>query len=137
MINILYQEEKQIDTTELTSLYNDAGWLAYTQDSEKLSKAIEQSLYVLTARHNGKLVGLLRIVGDGLTIAYIQDILVLHTYQRQKIGATLIGKAFEKFKNVRQKVLITEDNADTRAFYEFVGFESSDKKQVVSFIKFE
>ncbi|MGB1204361.1 MAG: GNAT family N-acetyltransferase [Chitinophagales bacterium] len=137
MFNIIYQEEKQIDTTELTNLYNDAGWIAYTQDTEKLSKAIEQSLYVLTARHNGHLVGLLRIVGDGLTIAYIQDILVLHTYQRQKIGATLIEKALKQFRNVKQKVLITDDNADTRAFYEFVGFESSDKKQVVSFIKFE
>lgn len=34
-------------------------------------------MYVLTAWSDDKLVGILRIVGDGYTIVYIQDLLVL------------------------------------------------------------
>lgn len=136
-MNIKFTEEKEIELKDLLDLYNDANWSAYTSEPELLQKAIKNSLYVLTARHENKLVGLLRIVGDGNTIAYIQDILVLKSYKRNKIGTQLIKEALEKFKNIRQKVLLTEDNSETRSFYESLGFESCDKGNLVSFVKLE
>jgi len=135
MIEITYQEEKEIDSESLLELYNDAGWTAYTSNPEELSNAVERSLFVLTARDQNKLVGLIRVVGDGLTIAYIQDILVLQDYKRNKIGTALMTNTLDKFKNVRQKVLLTEDNDETRGFYEALGFESCDKGQLVAFAK--
>lgn len=137
MKEIIYKEEKQIDQVSLLNLYNDAGWTAYTDNPEQLEKAIRNSLYTLTARKDNKLVGLVRIVGDGVTILYIQDILVLKNYKRKKIGTSLINIVLEKFKNIRQKVLLTEDNSETRGFYESLGFESCDKGKLVSFVKLE
>ena len=137
MTLITYSEEKQINPEELLNLYEDANWSAYTSSPEELESAVNNSLYVLTARDGNKLVGLMRIVGDGITIVYIQDILVLRNYKRNKIGTTLIKKALEKFKKVRQKVLLTEDNPETRGFYESLGFESCDKGNLVSFVKLE
>lgn len=132
---ITYQQEKTISKTDLAHLYNDANWTAYTSNMENLENAISNSLYVLTARDKNQLVGLIRIVGDGCTIVYIQDILVLKVYKRKQIGSTLIRKALEAFKDVRQKVLLTDDNDETRGFYESLGFESCDKGKLVSFVK--
>jgi len=130
-------DNKDLKQEDLLKLYKDAKWLAYTNNPDLLQQAISNSLYVLTAWENGRLVGLIRLVGDGLTIVYIQDILVLKSHKRRKIGTTLLQKALEKYKNIRQKVLLTDDNEETRGFYEALGFTSCDKGQLVAFVKLE
>ena len=101
-----------------------------------LIDAIKNSLLTVTAWDGSKLVGLIRIVGDGVTIIYIQDILVLKSYKRKGIGTYLINTVCEEYKAVRQKVLLTDDTPETREFYESLGFVSCDKGQLVSFVKF-
>lgn len=80
-MTINFSISKDIDIKQLEELYNDVGWGAYTQDLEVLKQAILQSLDVITVWNDDKLVGLIRAIGDGLTIVYIQDILVLNAYQ--------------------------------------------------------
>lgn len=135
MEELNYREGSQIDQKSLIDLYADAGWTAYTQKPEELVRAIEQSLFVLTAWDQNRLVGLIRVVGDGISIVYVQDILVLKAYKRKRIGKTLMTMALNHFKHVRQKVLLTEDNEETRGFYEALGFESCDKGQLVAYTK--
>lgn len=134
---ITYQTETSIPQSELLQLYKDANWTAYTKNPEQLEAAIQNSLYVLTARADNKLVGLIRVVGDGFTISYIQDILVLRAYQRQKIGTTLMERVLAQFQHIRQKVLLTDDRPTTRAFYEALGFAACDRGQLVAFVKLE
>jgi len=137
MNSLNFSDNKDLKQEGLLKLYKDAKWLAYTNNPDLLQQAISNSLYVLTAWENGRLVGLIRLVGDGLTIVYIQDILVLKSHKRRKIGTTLLQKALEKYKNIRQKVLLTDDNEETRGFYEALGFTSCDKGQLVAFVKLE
>lgn len=137
MTSITYEETKQIPQTALLKLYNDAGWAAYTNNSKQLKNAIQNSLYVLTAMEGEELVGLVRVVGDDFTIVYIQDILVLKSYKRQGIGTKLMQTVLAKFSHIRQKVLLTDDNEETRLFYESLGFESCDKGRLVAFVKLE
>ncbi len=113
-----FKNNKNIDVKQLERLYNDVEWYAYTQDLPTLKLAIEQSLEVITVWDDEELVGLIRVVGDGLTIIYIQDILVLNSYQNQGIATQLMEQVLKKYKNVRQKVLMTEDAPDVRHFYE-------------------
>jgi ribosomal protein S18 acetylase RimI-like enzyme len=134
-MEITYQEEKEIESESLLALYKNAGWNAYANDRDKLINAIKNSLCVLTARDQNKLVGLIRVVGDGVMIAYVQDVLVLQDYHRNKIGKTLLTKTLDKFKNVRRIVLLAEDNDEMRSFYEMFDFKSCDKGQLVAFTK--
>lgn len=80
-MQINYQEMKKLDQRPLEDLYTDVGWSAYTKDVDRLQQSVENSLYVLTAWHEDELIGLIRVVGDGLSIIYIQDLLVkkMHT----------------------------------------------------------
>jgi ribosomal protein S18 acetylase RimI-like enzyme len=50
------------------------------------------------------------------SIIYIQDILVLKEYQHMGIGSRLMDAALTKYKNVYQKVLLTDNEPATRAF---------------------
>lgn len=127
---------KRIDRNQLEKLYQDVGWSAYTQDLALLQRAIEQSLEVLTAWEGESLVGLIRVVGDGLTILYIQDILVLTAYHNQGIATQLMQAILTQFQNVRQNILLTEEASDVRYFYEKNGFQSCDQGTLVAFAKF-
>ncbi|WP_404456805.1 GNAT family N-acetyltransferase [Oceanobacillus kapialis] len=134
-MNITYQYAKSIDNDKVMKLYKDAGWFAYTKDAALLQQAIQQSLEVISAWDGDKLVGLIRAVGDGLTILYIQDILVLKDYQNQGIATQLMEQMLDNYKNVRQKVLLTEEAPDVRHFYEKNGFMSCDQGSAVAFAR--
>lgn len=95
-------------------LYTDAGWIAYTSDPDRLERAVRQSQAVYTAWDGSRLAGLLRAVGDGETILYVQDLLVHTRYRRQGIGRALLERVRADFAHVRQKVLLT-DAGDSRA----------------------
>lgn len=97
-------------------------WSTCTDDPAPLDAAIAGSLRVVTAWDGGHLVGLARIVGDGLTIVYLQDILVRPAHQRRGIGRELFDRVFEPYSDVRQKVLITDDHPAQKTFYESMGF---------------
>ncbi|KMY32308.1 GNAT family acetyltransferase [Lysinibacillus xylanilyticus] len=134
-MTIIFKEEKYIDKNDLKVLYEDVEWYAYTKDLDQLQQALLNSIYVLSAWENDQLIGLTRVVGDGLTILYIQDILVLNSHQNRGIATDMMNHILEKYKDVRQKVLLTEEAPDVRHFYEKNGFQSCDKGTLVAFAK--
>ncbi|MDR3086012.1 MAG: GNAT family N-acetyltransferase [Christensenellaceae bacterium] len=121
------------DDESLVRLYNDAGWFAYTDDLDSLKRAIQGSLYLLCAYEEGQLVGLLRAVGDGVSILYIQDLLVLGAQRRGGIGTALIEHTIGRFASVRQKVVSTDDTPALREFYRRLGFVPYGETGLVGF----
>lgn len=107
---------------EALGLYGAVGWSAYTRDPATLGRALAGSAVVVTARRQGELVGLARVVGDGASIAYLQDVLVHPGARRRGLGRLLIDAAFAPFDDVRQQVLLTDAEPGQRAFYEALGF---------------
>lgn len=118
---MIYQELK-LEKNKILALYEANHWTNYTKDKDSLFQGIKQSLYAYAAYDEDQLVGLIRVVGDGTTIVYIQDLLVLPEYQRQGIGTTLMQHILDKYKNVRQIVLSTDLTKQQQAFYESIGF---------------
>lgn len=132
---IAFEESSNINKEELKALYNDAGWTLYTKDIDRLNEAVANSLLTVTARSDGKLVGLIRCVGDGKTIVYIQDILVLRDHRRSGIGTRLVESVLKKFEDVRQIVLLTDDTEEVKEFYRSLGFSEAGNMKLVCFVK--
>lgn len=120
---------------EILALYTDAGWTAYTEQPELLKKGFENSLLTLAAYDQDRLVGILRTVGDGYTIMFIQDILVFSEYQRKGIGSRLMQAVLERFQNVRQIELATDNTPKTIAFYKAQGFQTLEEIGCCGFMK--
>lgn len=114
---ITYKTDKTFNQNKLKTLYESVEWFAYTSDFDKLSKAVENSLYVMSAWDDDRLVGLIRAVGDQETILYIQDILVNPEYQNQGIASHLLNECLDMYKHVRQKVLLTDNTTKNKSFY--------------------
>lgn len=132
---IHYVENPVVTLEDVLPLYEAVGWTNYTQHPKMLKEAYKNSLHILGAfNEEGKLVGVLRAVGDGASILFIQDILVYPEYQHQGIGTKLLQLTLEKYKNVYQIQLATDDSKNTVSFYESNGFTSLTSLNCVSFI---
>lgn len=74
--------------------------LLYLQDSvgfgkgnlAQADKAIKNSLYSVSARVNGEIAGMGRIVGDDARIFYLQDVFIAPKYQRMGIGTEIVNR---------------------------------------------
>lgn len=130
---ITYRQNPQLDFQAVLEIYDSVGWTNYTDRPTMLQKALEHSLLVLAAFDGDRLVGLLRAVGDGHSIVFIQDILVLPTYQRQGIGRTLLEQAITHFPGIYQLHLLTDNTEKTRSFYEALGFTAVDSLDCVAY----
>lgn len=131
---IKLKEIKDYNEVDILELYQSVGWTNYTDKPKMLKESFKNSLYVVGAYDEKQLVGLIRVVGDGHSIIYIQDILVLPNYQRQGLGRILINRVLEKYVDVYQKVLLTDDQEKVIAFYKSLGFERTSDIGVLSFI---
>ena len=132
---IRYVENPVVTLEAVLPLYEAVGWTNYTTKPEMLKAAFENSLHVLAAfTEEGILVGVLRAVGDGASILFIQDILVTPEYQHQGIGTKLLQQTLEKYKNVYQIQLTTDNSMKTISFYESNGFTSLTSLNCVSFM---
>ena len=109
---------QQIPSCEaLMKLYNEVGWTSYTKTPDVLEAGYQTSLYVQSAYCRDQLVGVIRAVGDGHTIVYIQDLVVHPSYQRQGIGSALLKAVLKQYATVRQVMLLCEEEDSLLAFY--------------------
>lgn len=120
---------------ELLNLYNSVGWTNYTNNPQMLEKAYKNSLKVLGAYVGEKLVGIIRVVGDGHSVIYIQDILILSEYQHAGIGTALMKEVLEQYKDVYQKVLLTDNIEKNVQFYKSMGFDMDTDMNCRAFLK--
>ena len=120
---------------EIINLYQGVGWTNYLERIGILEEAYANSLCVLGAYDSDRLVGIIRAVGDGRTIVFVQDIVVLPEYQRKGIGTKLLKAVMDKYHDVYQMELLTDNTVKTKAFYRSVGFTASDDVGCVAFIK--
>lgn len=128
----LYQS---YDSDEILALYTAVGWTNYTQRPQVLAQAYAHSLLTLGAYEDGGLVGILRAVGDGASIVFVQDLLVLPAYQRRGIGTALVNALFARYSDVYQIELLTDNTEKTLAFYQSLGFTAAETIGCRAFIK--
>ena len=122
MINITKESSVSID--DVLHLYQAVGWTNYTYQPQMLEQALSHSLATYHARDGEEIVGLVRLVGDGFSSVFVQDLIVLPSYQRQGIGSDLMKEALGDFKDTYQVQLVTEQTEKTLRFYRSLGFET-------------
>ena len=115
------REYRQYDEREILLLYASVGWAAYTDQPETLRRGFENSLLTLAAYEENRLIGILRAVGDGQTIVFVQDLLILPEYQRRGVGTALLRELLARYPQVRQIELTADDSPSLLAFYRKTG----------------
>ena len=121
MITIKKQEIVKLE--DVLHLYQAVGWTNYTNQPQMLEQALSHSLVIYLALDGDAVVGLIRLVGDGFSSVFVQDLIVLPSYQRQGIGGSLMKEALKDYKDAYQVQLVTEETEKNVGFYRSLGFE--------------
>ena len=135
-MEISIKEYQTYNESEILSLYTSVGWTNYTNHPEMLKNAYANSLKTLGAYEKEKLIGIIRVVGDGHSVVFIQDLLVYPEYQRCGIGTALLKQILQDYKHVYQKHLLTENTEKTIQFYKSLGFTMDTDMDCRAFSKY-
>lgn len=125
------KEYKTYNEAEILSLYASVGRTTYTDHPDVLRRGFENSMLILAAYDVNQLLGIIRTVGDGATIAFVQDILVFPEHQRNGIGSALLQAILERYKIEP----VTDNTPKTIAFYKSMGLREMSEIDCCGFIK--
>ena len=104
-MEIIYQVEKDLSVEEFRNVLirSTLGERRPIDDSNKLEKMCENADIMLTARFEGKLVGVARSLSDFVYATYLSDLAVDEAFQKLGIGKKLIA---ETKKLVQGKLIL-------------------------------
>jgi len=121
--HIKFEIIKIVPIEDVINLYKEAGWWRESIKSKQVIDAmIQGSFCFMTATCDGKLVGMGRVISDGVSDGYIQDVIVKKEYRGLHIGEELMRRLvlFCIEKELEWIGLVAEPN--TSSFYEKFGF---------------
>jgi aralkylamine N-acetyltransferase len=119
-----YEAVSAAPIEEIIELYKAGGWWQESPEARTVIPAmIRGSLCFMVARSlNGKIIGMARVISDGYSDAYIQDVVVLDSYRGKGVGRELVRRLtqFCISRKISWIGLIAEPG--TQGLYEDLGF---------------
>ncbi|WP_409972731.1 GNAT family N-acetyltransferase [Bacillus sp. Bva_UNVM-123] len=121
MDTINFTKEPPKDFVQLFSLYESLGWNSLELSVDDLKQMCNQSWYAIYAFDNQKLVGMGRIISDGVITGIICGLCVLPSYQSKGIGKEMLNRLIAQCEQnqVIPQLLCTES---LESYYESFGF---------------
>lgn len=92
MISYHIEQTIPIDEFRTVLINSTLGERRPVDEPERLKKMIEHANLIITARENGKLIGVARSITDFVYCTYLSDLAVDQNYQKQGIGKELIRR---------------------------------------------
>ena len=112
------------DPTRVLELYTGAGWVEPETAGDFVPPMLKNSFLVAGAfTAGGELVGLARALSDGVSDAYIQDVVVAPDHRRRGLGGELVRLLVRELESRGVDWIGLVGAPGTRHFYEELGFE--------------
>ncbi len=121
---ITYRTTKEFTPESLHRLFQSVRWESGNYP-DKLARAMANSTAVVSAWDGDRLVGLVRALSDGETVAFLHYLLVDPAYQGQHIGDELMRRILAPMADLLYVKIMPSDPA-TIPFYARYGFRQYD-----------
>jgi predicted N-acetyltransferase YhbS len=124
-----YEINGKVTPEEVIELYRDAGLPRPIEDKGRIRRIYEGSNLIVTARENGKLVGVARSITDGAWSTYLADLAVDPNVQRSGIGKRLVELTKETVGDESMVLLLSVPTA--MEYYPRIGMERLDNAFII------
>lgn len=120
---------------DIIKLYKSANWWKDSYDPSSIKYLIKGSFKfaIMVDKSNNKTIGMGRILSDGVSDAYIQDLVILDEYRKIGLGAKLV-KFLVNYcvsNGINWIGLISEPGQD--GFYTSLGFKQMEEYTPMKF----
>lgn len=113
--------------SRIATLYRRAPLLRKTDNPDALRRSFEQSSLVLSLWEADRLVGLARVLTDGVQMSYLCDLAVEPDLQGAGVGKRLVDEVLDRCKGTE---LVLRDSNLSSGFYDRLGFQPVDNAWV-------
>ena len=116
---------KEADAQQIKELFVEGGW--WNDENDKIEffveSLIKSTFLFAVAKFEGRIVGMGRVLSEGISDAYIQDVVVLKDFRKQGIGGGIIKLLLKELlaRKISWIGLISVPGAEN--FYKEIGFE--------------
>jgi ribosomal protein S18 acetylase RimI-like enzyme len=114
---IVYPDDHNVEMDAFARLRAACGFAELPP--EALAAQVAGSRWIVAAYDDVRLVGFVRAISDGISNAYVKDVMVDPAYRRRGIGREMMRRLMSRREGIRW-VLHTSEQA--KAFYEAIGF---------------
>jgi GNAT superfamily N-acetyltransferase len=104
----------------ILTLYRRAPLMRSVHDPAAVEAMFASATFVVSAWHGDRLVGLARVLSDGVLFSFLCDLAVEPDVQGVGIGRQLIDAVLERCRGTE---LVLRDSEISAPFYERIGFE--------------
>lgn len=118
-----YAIETTVDPADVIALFRASGIRRPVDEPERIARMIEHANLIVTARENGRLVGIARALTDFSFCCYLSDLAVDDSVQRQGIGRELVRRVEEAIGDDSMLLLLAAPAA--AEYYPHIGFEAA------------
>ena len=115
-----------ITEQEVIAIYKANHWSSAEKPKE-LMAALRNSHSLVTARADGKLIGIGNAISDGYLVVYFPHMLVDPMSQGLGVGRRMMAAMLEKYAGFHQQMLTADGKAIE--FYQSVGFVRAGKTE--------
>ena len=111
--------------SEILDLYRTAGWWKEEYDPADISRIIEGSFGFAVAvdTGSGRAIGMGRAISDGISDAYLQDLIIDPQFRGRGIGGSIVSILIEHCKKSGISWIGIIAEPDSEKFYLTHGFE--------------
>ena len=121
---VTFAVTKDLPRAEVLALYRAAGWFAQDDPAPQLDAMITNSFAVSAAFDPaGRLLGMARALSDGVSDAYILDVVVRPEHRRQGIGRRLVSALAEHLATFGIDWIVCIGVPGTESLYKSAGGE--------------
>jgi GNAT superfamily N-acetyltransferase len=121
----------RVNPAEYRLLLAAVKWRPLEQDDVEVATALEASWNVTARTSDGRLVGLARVLDDGVLYASVWDVIVRPERQRGGVGRALMAAVLEQTAGRRLVSLVSTVAGE--ALYRSAGFAETDGRSTALF----
>ena len=118
-MNLTYRDNTQVSAKQIAELRRRVGWNGMESCYDNPHMV---SYYHIACYDGDKLIGYVDTVSNGVTDAYIQDLMVDPAYQGQGIGTALMNRIIAKLKENKIFMISVVYEEKLLPFYKSFGF---------------
>ena len=118
---MIYQYNETVSAKDLSDLREAVGW---NRMEDEYNNPLMTSYYHIAAYEADNLIGYIDSVSNGVTDAYIQDLMVHPDYQGKGLGTELMNQMIAYLKENRIYIISVVFEESLKPFYDRFGFSS-------------
>jgi N-acetylglutamate synthase-like GNAT family acetyltransferase len=133
MPTIEYRHNFPLEAADVVAVFDTSGIRRPTKDLARIERMFANANLILTAWHEGKLVGVCRALTDFSYCCYLSDLAMNKAFQKHGIGRELIARVRSAIGEEVALVLLSAPEA--KEYYPKVGFEKIENGFIIKRIR--